>query len=217
MTEALAKFLAAYLIGTVMGGHVIGALRGGVDLRKFGSGNVGATNALRTQGSGFALGVLAIDVLKGVAAALLVPLLPWPWEQAQPLPREHLGYLCGIGAALGHCYPVFYRFQGGKGVATLAGVFGALLPPVLPWMLGVFAGITILTGFVALASVGAAVTALFYVACFDDRTIWSAAGAFTLAMTTLVVWKHRLNLVRIARGEEHRFDKAMLLHRWLRR
>jgi len=217
MLEVLVKTLLAYLVGNLMGGQIIGLLKGGVDLRKFGSGNVGATNALRTQGKVFALGVLLIDVGKGVGAALLLPLLPWPWPQAEPWPQEWQAYACGVGVALGHCYPVFYRFQGGKGVATLAGVFGALLPAALPWILGAFILVTILSGYVALASVSAAVIALFYSACIDARGFWSATGAFTAAMTLLVVWKHRENLLRLARGEEHRFDKARLLHRWRRR
>lgn len=217
MIEVIVKTLIAYLIGNLMGGQLIGLLAGGVDLRKFGSGNVGATNALRTQGKAFAIGVLLIDVLKGVAAVLLVPLIAWPWTQAAPWPLEWQAYACGVGVTLGHCYPVFYRFQGGKGVATLAGVFVTLLPTAAPWLFGAFILVTILSGYVALASVSAAVTALFYIACIDARGVWSAAGAFTLAMTLLVAWKHRDNLGRIFRGEEHRFEKARLVHRWLRR
>ncbi|HSW11694.1 MAG TPA: glycerol-3-phosphate 1-O-acyltransferase PlsY [Solimonas sp.] len=217
MLEVFVKFLIAYLVGTLMGGQIVGLLKGGIDLRKFGSGNVGATNALRTQGKAFALAVLLIDVGKGVAAALLVPLIAWPWAQASAWPLEWQSYACGVAVALGHCYPIWYRFQGGKGVATLAGVFGALLPVALPWILGAFILVTILSGYVALASVSAAVMALFYVACIDARGALSATGAFTLAMMLLVIWKHRENLLRLARGEEHRFDKARLLHRWLSR
>lgn len=216
MSELLIKLLLAYLLGDVMGGQIVGRLRGGIDLRRVGSGNVGATNALRTQGKGFALAVLLIDVGKGIVAALLVPEITWPWPQgATTLTLEVQRYACGVAVALGHCYPVFYRFQGGKGVATLAGVFGALLPAALPWMLGSFVLVTILSGFVALASVSGAVIALFYVVCIDPRGAFSAAGAFALAMAALVIWKHRSNLVRIARGEEHCFERARLLHRWL--
>jgi glycerol-3-phosphate acyltransferase PlsY len=217
MTELLLKVLAAYLLGGVMGGQIVGRLRGGIDLRKVGSGNVGATNALRTQGKGFALAVLLIDVGKGIVAATLLPRLEWPWAQAQSFPLEWQAYACGVAVAMGHCYPLFYRFQGGKGVATLAGVFGVLLTPALPWILGSFILVTILSGFVALASVSGAVMAVFYVACIDARGLYSAAGAFTLAMAALVLWKHRENLLRIFRDQEHRFEKARLLHRWLSR
>lgn len=217
MTEALVKTILAYLVGNLMGGQIVGGLRGGVDLRTVGSGNVGATNALRTQGKGFALAVLLIDVVKGVAAVLLLPRVAWPWPQAQPLPLEWIAYLCGIGVALGHCYPLFYGFRGGKGVATLAGVFATLVTPALPWMLGGFALVVMLTGYVALASVSAAVLAMLYVACFGEAGLLSAVGAFTLAMLLLVVWKHRDNLVRIWRGEEHCFERARVLTRWRKR
>ncbi|MDE0856752.1 MAG: glycerol-3-phosphate 1-O-acyltransferase PlsY [Nevskia sp.] len=216
MIELLLKLLAAYLIGGLMGGDVMRWLRGGVDLRQSGSGNVGATNALRTRGKGFAAGVLLIDIGKGVFASLVVPALHWPGAQPAPWPQLEQGFLCGVAVALGHCYPLFQKFRGGKGVATLAGVFGALLPAALPWMLLVFVLAVILTGYVAVASIGGAVAAYTYVALFDGGAR-SAAGLFTLAMLLLVVFKHRENIARLLKGGEHRFDKAMILHKWLAR
>ncbi len=215
MIDTILQTVLAYLIGTVMGGSVIGALRGGVDLRAQGSGNIGATNALRTQGAKFALGVLLIDVLKGVVATLLVPKLP---TLAEPLfSRADQAYVCGVAVALGHCYPVFARFRGGKGVATLAGVFGALLTSSLLWMLAAFALVVMLSGYVSLATIVAALVALLHVSCFTAFGFWSSAGAFTLAMTLLVVWKHRDNIRRLLAGSEHRFEKARVLGRWLSR
>src|ERR1043165_7034856 len=125
MIELLAKALAAYLLGNVMGGQIAGRLRG-IDLRAIGSGNIGATNALRTQGKKFALLVLAIDVGKGVVAAGALPWLPWPWSPPA-FSREALAYACGAAAAVGHCYPVLHKFRGGKGVATLAGVYATVM------------------------------------------------------------------------------------------
>lgn len=210
MTELLAKLLLAYLLGGVMGGDVMRRLAGGSDLRASGSGNVGATNALRTRGAKFALGVLAIDIGKGVAAALLIPLLPWPLpETAEP---ALLPYACGLGAALGHCYPVLQKFRGGKGVATLAGVFLSLLPGAAPWLMAAFALVVMLTGYVSLASISAGVVALFYVACFGAGAL-STKGAFTAAMLALILFKHRDNLVRLARGTESRFERARVLGR----
>jgi glycerol-3-phosphate acyltransferase PlsY len=216
MTELLIKALAAYLLGGVMGGDVMRLLRGGADLRQSGSGNVGATNALRTRGPAFALGVLLIDIGKGVLAALAIPAVHWPWPQTGALPPLTQGYVCGVAVALGHCYPLFQKFRGGKGVATLAGVFGALLPAALPWMLLAFALAVMLTGYVALASIGGALTALAYV-LLGNGGLLSAAGAFTLAMVALVVFKHRENLRRLRQGSEHRFEKAMVLRKWLAR
>jgi glycerol-3-phosphate acyltransferase PlsY len=216
MIELVVKVVAAYLLGGLMGGDVMRVLLGGGDLRQAGSGNVGATNALRTRGPKFAIGVLLIDIGKGVLAVLLIPVLPWPLPETSALSVPLLGYACGVAVALGHCYPAFKRFIGGKGVATLAGVFAALLPWVFLWMLGGFVLVTLLSGYVGLASVAAAVTALFVVGCFGAG-LWSATGAFTAAMTALIVFKHRQNLARIAAGSEHRFERARLLGRPLDR
>jgi len=216
MTEIVLKVFAAYLLGGLMGGDIMRWLRGGADLRQAGSGNVGATNALRTRGKGFALGVLLIDIGKGVLASLAFPAIHVPGLQQAPLPQLTVGFLCGVAVALGHCYPLFQKFRGGKGVATLAGVFGALLPAALPWMLLVFVLAVILTGYVAVASMGGAVAAFAYVALFDGGA-QSAAGLFALAMLLLVTFKHRENIARLLKGSEHRFDKAMIVHKWLAR
>jgi acyl phosphate:glycerol-3-phosphate acyltransferase len=215
MIDTVLQTLLAYLVGTVMGGQVMGWLRGGIDLRTQGSGNLGATNALRTQGARFALAVLAIDVLKGVVASLLIPALPHLGTPT--IERGQQAYLCGVAVALGHCYPVSAGFRGGKGVATLAGVFGALLTASLPWLLAAFALIVMLSGYVSLATIFTALVAVLYVTCFSGAGLFSDAGAFTLAMAALVVFKHRDNLRRLLSGTEHRFEKAMVLQRWRRR
>ena len=217
MIELLTKLALAYLLGTVMGGVVVGRLRGGVDLRAQGSGNVGATNALRTQGGAFALVVLAIDVGKGVLAATAVPALPWPLPGALAAGRDALPYYCGAAAAIGHVYPVWFGFRGGKGAATLAGIFATLLTAALPWMLLAFALVLVLTGYVGLGTVTAALTALLWVACFSPHGVFSAVGLFTVVMALLVVFTHRQNLARVWQGRENRFEKAMLLRRWLGR
>ena len=217
MIELLYKILGAYLVGNLMGGQLVGKLRGGVDLRTVGSGNVGTTNALRTQGKGFALAVLLIDLVKGVGAVTFLPAIQWSWAGATEWPREFQAYACGIAVALGHCYPVFYGFRGGKGVATLAGVYGALMPLTLAWMLGGFAIVLLLSGWVSLATLTAAVIAVVWSAGLDAHGLHSATFAFSLAMAALVIWKHRDNIQRLARGSESRFDKARVLGRWLSR
>lgn len=216
MIELIAKVVLAYVLGTAMGGYLVGRLRG-VDLRTQGSGNVGATNALRTQGGAFALLVLAIDVGKGVLAATAVPALPWPLPGALAAGREALPYYCGAAAAIGHVYPAWFRFRGGKGAATLAGIFATLLTAALPWILLAFALVLVLTGYVGLSTVTAALTALLWVTCFSAPGLFSAAGLFTVVMAMLVVFTHRQNLVRVWQGRENRFEKAMLLKRWLGR
>lgn len=215
MAELLAKIALAYLVGTALGGFIAGRLRGGVDLRRQGSGNVGATNALRTQGGAFALAVLAIDVGKGVLAATAVPALPWPLPGAMASGRDALPYACGVAAALGHVYPVWFGFHGGKGAATLLGIYAALVTDALPWLLLAFALVLVLTGYAGLATVTAALAALLYITCFDPQGLFSEAGVFTLTMAALVVYTHRGNLLRVWHGRENRFEKAMLLRRWL--
>lgn len=217
MLEGLTKFALAYMLGNLMGGQVVGRLRGGVDLRRFGSGNVGAANALRTQGKAFALAVLLIDAGKGAAAALAIPAISWPATAPFVLPLAWLQYLCGIGVVLGHCYPFMLGFRGGKGAATLAGVFAALLWPALIWMLASFVLVVLLTGYVSLATLASTMVAVLYVALVDDRGLASATGAFTLAMAALVLFKHRANIRRLRRGAELRFDRAMVIQRWLQR
>ena len=216
MLELIVKIFFAYLLGDIMGGQLVGRRRG-VDLREHGSGNIGATNALRTQGKGFALAVLAIDVGKGVLAAGVLPCLHWPWGGTSALSRETLAYFCGAAAALGHCYPAFYGFRGGKGVATLAGVYATVMTSALPWILLAFIAIVIATGYVSLATLMGALVALLYVACFASDGLLSPLGAFAGAMTLLVLWKHRENWQRLVHGSEHRFEKARVIHRWLRR
>lgn len=213
MLELACKIVLAYALGTLMGGTLIGRLRGGVDLRREGSGNLGATNALRTQGAGFAVAVLAIDVLKGIVAVTVVPELPWPLPGALTVGEIALPYACGIAAALGHIYPAWLGFRGGKGAATLTGIYAALLPAGLPWLLGAFAAVLVLTGFAGLATVTGALTALLYVTCFSGDGVYSPPGLFTVTMAVLVVYTHRDNLRRVWQGREHRFERAMLLAR----
>jgi glycerol-3-phosphate acyltransferase PlsY len=217
MMTLIFVFFLAYLLGGVMGGDVVGRLSGGVDLRKSGSGNVGATNALRTRGAKFAIAVLAIDIAKGIVAVLLLPRLIASLLPVNAAVPAYAGYCGGIGVALGHCYPLYARFKGGKGVATLTGVYGALLPAALPWMVAAFALVVMLTGLVSLASLTGALVALLWVVCISPQGPWSAAGLFAAAMTALVIFKHRENIGRLLQGTESRMDKARVLGRRLDR
>lgn len=213
MFELVIKVLAAYLIGGIMGGDVLRWALGGGDLRGAGSGNVGATNALRSRGKGFALGVLVIDIGKGVLAALLIPALAWPWFGAYRWPPATLAYACGVAVALGHCYPVLHRFQGGKGVATLVGVFAALLPAALPWMLLAFVLTLLTSGYASLASMLGAVAAVCWTGVADSAGLFSTTGIFVVVVSALLIFKHRVNIVRLVRGQESRFERARLIGR----
>lgn len=197
---------AAFVLGGVLGGDIVGRFKR-VNLRAAGSGNIGATNALRTQGVVFALMVLAIDVGKGVLAVwLLPPLAP---------PSASLPFACGAAAVVGHCFSPWHGFNGGKGVATLAGVFLALMPMVMGWVLLAFALTLLLTGIVSLATLFGGLVAFWVVSCFSANGIFSAAGAFAAAMLLLLLFTHRDNWRRLIQGRELRFEKARLLGRAL--
>jgi glycerol-3-phosphate acyltransferase PlsY len=202
MLELGVKTLMAYLLGALLGSLVLGRLRG-VDIRRLGSGNAGATNAMRTQGKLFGLAVLIIDAGKGVLAVLFLPAAALPFVPIDPsLPREWLTLACGGAVVIGHVYPVWFAFRGGKGVATMIGVAAALAPRALAPVLVCWLVVLALTGFVGLASMlaGAALVLAVY---------WLEPGnpplvAFCLAMEALVLFTHRGNIARMYAGTEHR-------------
>lgn len=198
--------LVAYLIGSLSGSLLLGRLRG-LDIRQHGSGNAGATNALRAAGWRFALAVAAFDIAKGAFAAWL-GLAHAPPGQAMSVTAH--GYACGLAAMVGHVWPIWHGWRGGKGGATLVGVLLWLWPWVLPVVLLVWGGCVLLTGYVGLATVLAA-CALPVWAWFTDAE--GPRLAFALAAAALVVFAHRGNLTRMRRGEESRFARARLLHR----
>src|SRR5690242_3855628 len=144
------RCLLAYLLGSLMGSLIVGRFYGGVDIRTQGSGNAGGTNALRTQGKVFALWVMLIDIGKGVAAAWFVPEIPLPVPGGVVLTGPWTAALCGMFAVVGHVFPLFFGFRGGKGAATCVGVLAVLAPVVLVPGIVMFAVILTLTGYVGL-------------------------------------------------------------------
>src|SRR5229473_4233472 len=157
MLELGVKILIAYLLGTLLGSLILGRLRG-VDIRSMGSGNAGATNALRTQGKLFGFLVLTVDIAKGVFAVWWLPAAVLPAVGIDPaLPREWLTVACGFAVIVGHVYPVWFGFRGGKGAATMVGVIGALEPILLVPLFLCWLIVVLLTGYVGLASILAGV------------------------------------------------------------
>ena len=194
---------AAYLIGSVSGSLCLGKLRG-VDIRNLGSGNAGGTNALRTQGVAFALGVVLIDVSKGLLAA---------WLAQHFLPAHHeAAFACVFAAVIGHIWPLWHGFRGGKGAATLVGGLILVWPQALLLLFAVWILCLLLTGYVGLSTVLAAISLLVSAA-------WSGADAemwwFAIASSVLLTFSHRSNLQRLRSGTENRFEKARLLGRLL--
>jgi glycerol-3-phosphate acyltransferase PlsY len=200
MIELLLKALLSYLLGSVMGSLVICRVTGGVDIRNLGSGNAGATNALRTQGKMVAFCVLVIDLAKGwIATGKIAPWIIPHVSAALPELEVWAGAVCGIAVMLGHVYPVWFGFRGGKGVATLAGAVlgmgaGLLVPMILAWLIAV-----IVWGFVGLASIiGAAAFAVTMALRRDNAPLLT----FGIAATLLIIYTHRGNLARMRAGTE---------------
>ncbi|MEP6908332.1 MAG: glycerol-3-phosphate 1-O-acyltransferase PlsY [Pseudoxanthomonas sp.] len=202
----LVLILSAYLIGSLSGSLLLGRLRG-VDIRTQGSGNAGGTNALRTQGWKFALGVVLVDVGKGVLAAWAG--LHFAPENG-PFTPMCLGFMAALTAVVGHVWPLWHGFRGGKGVGTLLGALLVLWPIAVPWMLLVWIVVLVTTGYVGLASVLAVMVLLPLAWCSgaEPARLW-----FACAAALLVVFTHRGNLQRLRAGTESRFERVRLLRR----
>ena len=199
MHPALAIALA-YVVGSIPAAYIAGRMRG-VDLRKHGSGNLGATNVIRVLGTKIGLAVFAFDVAKGALPTLLLPRVVT--GSASP---ELVAIACGIAAIVGHTRPVFLRFgRGGKGVATAAGVFLALAPVPTLLVLVVFAVVLLSSGYVSLGSLLSATMLPILIAV----TLGPRSPVFALSalVATFVFWTHRANIARLRSGEEHRFGK----------
>ena len=192
----LGALLVGYVLGSIPFGILLTRLTGAGDLRAIGSGNIGATNVLRTGRKGLAAATLLLDALKGAAAILLIRLI-FPGE-------PQLDPLAAFGALIGHLYPIWLRFRGGKGVATFLGILAALawqiaLAAALVWLL-----VLALTRYSSLAGMTMALTAPVAAA---------AVGRFDMALlflgfALLIVWKHRSNLDRLMSGTEPRVGRG---------
>lgn len=189
--ETTIAVLLAYLIGSVPFAFLLTRGRG-IDLRHIGSGNVGAANVLRTTGVPSAVMVMLLDSLKGSVAVLAAQAMTT--GVAAPV-------AAGIASILGHIYPVWLRFHGGKGVATAAGVFGVLAPIALSIASAVFVLTICVTRFISAGSIAAAL-ALAIAAAATGAPAAVVTGAVGAAL--IIVYRHRANLVRLATGTERR-------------
>jgi len=213
MLELGVKFLISYFIGSLMGAMIMGRLRGGVDIRTMGSGNAGGTNALRTQGIFFALGVVIIDIGKGAIGAGVVPELNVPFVPEDPmLSRTWLTICCSAAAVLGHVWPIYHNFKGGKGAGTFVGTLIILGPHLIIGVLLVWAWVLVLSGFVGLATMSAATALPIYLG-FVDLPDNQPLFIYTVVMAMLIIFWHRSNIQRMRDGEEHRNTRAMILRR----
>ena len=213
MLELGIKFLVSYLIGSIMGSMVMGKIRGGVDIRTMGSGNAGGTNALRTQGLLFALGVVVIDVAKGIVAAGVVPSLELPIVGNDPMiSRTWLVLCCAAASVVGHVWPMWHNFRGGKGAATMVGTLvvldpGLIIPVVLMW-----AWVLVLSGYVGLATMIAGISAPIYLA-LTRLPLEQPLFIYCTLLAIYVVFTHRSNIRRMIEGTEAKNPQLMLFRR----
>jgi len=210
MLELGTKFLISYFIGSLMGAMIVGRLRGGVDIRTMGSGNAGGTNALRTQGIWFALGVVVIDVGKGYVGAGIVPGLELPFVGTDPsISRTWLTICCAAAAVLGHVWPIYHRFKGGKGAATFIGTLIVLGPKLIIGVILIWMCMVAMTGYVGLATMTAATALpvwLGFTRLPDDQPLF----IYTAVMAMFIIYWHRSNIERMRAGNENRNYKLMV-------
>src|ERR1700722_9951891 len=194
MLELGVKLLIAYLLGTLLGSLILGRLRG-VDIRSMGSGNAGATNALRTQGKLFGFLVLLIDIAKGVLAVWWLPSTALPGIDIDAgVSREWLTVACGFAVILGHVYPVWFEFRGGKGAATVIGVVAGLELRLLIPLLGSWIVVLLLSGYVGLATMLSTVALCATVLVLEPGN--TPLCAFSAAVAAFVIFTHRSNIAR---------------------
>lgn len=189
--------IAAYLIGAFPTSYIVGRVTRGIDLREHGSGNLGATNTYRVLGRRAAIPVFIVDIFKGWLPTALFPLL-----DASPTAELAIAY--GAAAIVGHVFSIYVGFKGGKGVATSAGVFLALAPLAVLIGIVLWACIVMLTGYVSLGSIAAAlaVPVLVFVLQGRQPVFW-----LSVALAAFVIYSHRANIRRLLRGEEHSFKR----------
>jgi glycerol-3-phosphate acyltransferase PlsY len=208
MLELGVKLLIAYLLGTILGSLILGRLRG-VDIRSMGSGNAGATNAMRTQGKLFGFMVLVIDIVKGMVAVWWLPVAVLPGIGIDPsVSRAWLTVACGFAVIVGHVYPVWFEFRGGKGAATVVGVVAALelrllLPLLLSWIV-----VLLLSGYVGLATMLSTMVLAATVLVLQPNDV--PLCTFCVAIAMFVIFTHRSNIARMRSGTENRVRRLWL-------
>lgn len=202
----------AYVLGSIPFSFLVVKLVAGVDVRKHGSGNVGATNVARTAGKVPGIVALLLDITKGylviVMARWMVEQPGWPFDAgtAPWQSREMWIALAGLVAVLGHMFPVWLRFHGGKGVATAAGVFLALDPMIMAAAILVFAIVLLLFRYVSLASiVSAASIPVFFRFLADEAPFWRIV--ISIGISIAVILKHHSNISRLAQGTERKMGQ----------
>ena len=211
--ELILKLLLSYLLGSVSGSMLMGKLKG-IDIREMGSGNAGGTNAYRTMGAKFALGVIFIDVLKGFIAVKFVPFLQFGnMLIINRVNLELIHIICGIGVVIGHVYPIFHGFKGGKGAGTMAGVLAAIFPLYLIIGVPIWLVVLVFSGYVGLSTMIASIALPICTYILYPNGIYSSFGFFSVMVSIFIIYTHRSNIHRMIHGNENRFEKFMIFRK----
>jgi glycerol-3-phosphate acyltransferase PlsY len=216
MISLIGVIIISYFIGSIPFALIVGKIFKNIDIRKYGSGNLGSTNAIRVLGIPLGILVQLLDIAKGVIAVVIVPYiffsqLPFP----NTTPFEDITVvkiIAGISAVLGHTFSVFVNFKGGKGINTALGMLITLAPVDVLISVGIFILILLFSGYVSLGSIVAAF--FFPVSMFVRENIFNSdiygyntLIFFSIAVSLLLIYNHRTNIWRLLRGNENRFDK----------
>lgn len=217
MAELLIKCIIGYFLGSVSGSLILGKFTG-VDIRNSGSGNAGGTNALRTQGLKFGIAVLIIDIGKGFLAGWGLSVIPFPASAtAVIISQQQCAMIYGSAAILGHVYPIYFRFKGGKGAGTLVGVILGIQPGLILPTLAVWLTCVLLSGYVGISTILAAVS----VPILENILYGSESPPlfilFASCWAAFILLTHRSNILRMMNGTENRFEKLWLLGRFLKK
>ena len=210
--EVITLLILSYLTGSIPTSIIVSRIAKNIDIREHGSGNAGATNVYRILGWKYALIVLSLDIFKA-----WLPTAIYATKIFLSTSIPDIGFiqiLCGFSAVLGHTYPIFAGFKGGKGVGSLIGVLLALFPFAFPLCLIVAIFVVVTTGYVSLGSIFAAISLPIIILILPGLGIITpnlSLVIFSLLVPWFVIFTHRSNISRIRNGTENRFDKALII------
>ena len=207
MLTLAAVLVVSYLLGSIPFGYLAGRVAG-IDIRKTGSGNIGATNVVRVLGKLYGYPVFFLDFLKGLGAVEISVLIATRVQPEWGSP-EVFGILAAVSSVIGHCFPLWLKFRGGKGMATSAGALFGLMPLAMLIGLAIWILVFWLTRYVSVASVAAAVALPFVIAILTRLNHSYGKGLFcsSLCIAAVVIWRHHSNLSRLVHGTEPRFTR----------
>lgn len=194
MLGAILAIIASYLIGSIPFGLITGKLWADIDVREYGSGNIGTSNVLRTVGPAAAIIVFALDVAKGAVAVYLGSLVG----------GDFVRIMAGVAAIAGHNWPIYLKFKGGKGIATSLGAVISLTPVIALVLLGFWIVIVGLTRYISLGSVAVAVLFPFFLIISRAPLTYILAGAL---ISAFAIYRHRSNIQRLLAGTEHKIGE----------